>query len=69
VAAISWVYGLNNFCRDLEFMNGYKVGWYWKICWGFFIPVGLFVVFVYTLITQDELTHEGNSFPIAAIGN
>lgn len=34
VAAVAWVYGLTNFCRDVEFMLGIKLGFYWKFCWG-----------------------------------
>lgn len=34
VGAVSWVYGLSNFCNDIEFMLNRKVGWYWRVCWG-----------------------------------
>jgi len=49
-------------------MTGRKPGWYWKICWGFIIPVGLLAILVYTLATQEELTHDGASYPIIALG-
>ncbi|CAL8123743.1 unnamed protein product [Orchesella dallaii] len=68
VAAVSWVYGLNNICKDIEFMLGIKLGFYWKFCWGFFIPVGLIVILVYSLVTATELTHNGVNYPPAAIG-
>ncbi|ODN04548.1 Sodium-dependent nutrient amino acid transporter 1, partial [Orchesella cincta] len=68
VTAVSWVYGLNNLCRDIEFMLGIKLGFYWKFCWGFFIPVALIVILVYTLVTATELTHNGVNYPPVAIG-
>ncbi|OXA55703.1 Sodium-dependent nutrient amino acid transporter 1 [Folsomia candida] len=57
VGAVAWVYGLNSFCKDIEFMLKIKVGWYWKICWGFLIPVGLFVIFVYAMATQERMVY------------
>src|ERR1700743_1253489 len=67
VIGVCWVYGLNNFCRDIEFMLDIKIGLYWKFCWGFFIPVGLVVILVYTLVTQDRLTHDTHPYPDLAI--
>ncbi|XP_035700580.1 sodium-dependent nutrient amino acid transporter 1 [Folsomia candida] len=52
-AAIAWVYGLQRFCNDIEFMLERPVGWYWKICWGFVTPVGLAIIFVYAMVTQE----------------
>lgn len=68
VVGVSWAYGLNNICRDIEFMLGIKLSIYWKFCWGFFIPVGLTVILAYSLITSDELTNNGVSYPPIAIG-
>jgi len=67
VGAISWVYGLDNFCRDIEFMLGRKVGWYWRACWGFIIPVGLFGILIYYMATRGEYTSGGVSYPTSAI--
>lgn len=49
-------------------MLGIKLGFYWKFCWGFFIPVGLIVILVYSLVTSSELTHGGVAYPHVAIG-
>jgi len=67
IGALAWVYGLKNFIQDIEFMTGRKTGWYWKACWGFIIPVGLFVILVYALATSERLTHEDRPFPDSAI--
>lgn len=68
VAAVSWIYGLNNFCRDIHFMLGIQVGWYWKACWGAIIPVGLLVILVYALATMGRLTFGDVAYPDSAIG-
>lgn len=68
VAAISWVYGLNSFCQDIEFMLGRKVGWYWKLCWGFVIPVFLFVILIYAMATQGQLKYNEIPYPSSAVG-
>lgn len=67
VAGVSWVYGLQNVCRDIEFMLGIKLSFYWKFCWGFFIPIGLLVILIYSLVTSAELTNNGVGFPPIAI--
>jgi solute carrier family 6 amino acid transporter-like protein 5/7/9/14 len=52
--ALAWMYGLNRFCGDIEFMMPHrKVGWYWKICWAGVIPVGLAAIFIYAMVTQE----------------
>ena len=68
VAGIVWVYGLSNFLSDIEFMLNMKIGWYWKICWGAVIPVGLSVILLYSLIIAEELTYNGVPYPTSAIG-
>ena len=62
VIAVSWVYGLKNICRDLEFMLKIKLSWYWKICWGFITPVSLSILLVYELVNFQPL--EG--YPMSA---
>lgn len=46
-AAIMWIYGLRNFCADVEFMLGRSVGIFWKVTWSFTAPVLLSVIFIY----------------------
>ena len=49
VIAVNWVYGLNRFTSDIEFMLGRKTGYYWKFCWVCLIPCILAAIFLYTL--------------------
>lgn len=68
VMAIAWVYGLTSFIRDIEFMLGVKIGWYWKFCWGFFVPCGLSGIFIYAMATETRLTYNGWGYPDSAVG-
>lgn len=63
-----WIYGLSNFCRDVEFMLNMKIGWYWRICWGYVMPVGLTVILIYSLVTDEGLTYNAKPFPTIALG-
>lgn len=66
---VAWVYGLDNFCKDIEFMLGRKVGIYWRTCWGFVIPIGLCANLVYYLISESEYTSNGTPYPAIATGD
>ncbi|CAL8121340.1 unnamed protein product [Orchesella dallaii] len=65
-AGIAWVYGLSNICDDIEFMLGRRVGIYWRICWGLVIPVGLFGILLYYLITEPEFQSGPLPYPKVA---
>ncbi|OXA43432.1 Sodium-dependent nutrient amino acid transporter 1 [Folsomia candida] len=67
VMAISWVYGLSNIVTDFEFMLGQKIGIYWKFCWGFFVPVFLFLILIYSLVTMETVEYNGVPLPGRAI--
>jgi len=64
---VMYIYGIKNFCKDLEFMLNMKVSWYWKICWGIIVPVMLTVVMIYTFATAKRLEHNGHPLPDSAI--
>ncbi|CAG5124923.1 unnamed protein product, partial [Candidula unifasciata] len=43
VVAVSWFYGMPQFCADVEKMTGEKPNLYWRICWKFICPLLLIV--------------------------
>lgn len=43
VIIVGWIYGVNNFIRDIEFMIGNTVPKWWLICWKYITPTILSV--------------------------
>lgn len=35
--AIGWIYGIPRFCKDTEFMLGFRPNLYWRICWRYVV--------------------------------
>ncbi|XP_055585925.1 sodium-dependent nutrient amino acid transporter 1 isoform X2 [Uranotaenia lowii] len=67
IMVIFWLYGLENFCRDVEFMTQRRVGIYWRLCWGLITPVFMLAVFIYSLIEYEWPTYSGKSYPSDAL--
>ena len=63
VVAMSWIYGMNRFIRDVKFMLGIKLGVYWKFCWGFFTPIALMGILAYSLWTFQPVEYSGFLLP------
>ena len=68
VIGVAWVYGLQNICDDIQFMLNIKVGIFWRFTWGFFVPIVLVLILVYSLAISEPLKHSGNEFPHIATG-
>jgi solute carrier family 6 amino acid transporter-like protein 5/7/9/14 len=65
---ICWIYGLNRFVRDIEFMLGIKLSAYWKITWAYIIPAVLVFIFCYAMGTYTPLKDGDYVYPAAATG-
>ncbi|CAL8069862.1 unnamed protein product [Orchesella dallaii] len=63
ILAVSWVYGLDQLCKDAEAMLGFAPGLYWRICWKFVSPALIAIIIVLDLCTAEELTYEGYRYP------
>ena len=50
--AICWVFGAKNFYACIEEMIGYRISWYWYICWVFLAPA--FMVVRNTLLKSQD---------------
>ncbi|XP_017064193.1 sodium-dependent nutrient amino acid transporter 1 [Drosophila eugracilis] len=66
LAGIVWVYGLQNFCDDIEFMCNRRVSWYWRACWSVFTPVMMIIIFIYSMATIEPIKYSELYFPEAA---
>lgn len=59
---ISWVYGVDRFCADIEFMLGKKTGFYWRICWSLITPAMMIAILVYFILTWTPITYQGYEY-------
>ncbi|XP_059205538.1 sodium-dependent neutral amino acid transporter B(0)AT1-like [Centropristis striata] len=57
--AVVYIYGIDRFNEDLEFMVGHKPGLYWQVSWRVISPLIVLVILVFYLVTQvqEELTY------------
>ncbi|ODN04846.1 Sodium-dependent nutrient amino acid transporter 1 [Orchesella cincta] len=67
VIGIAWIYGVYNYLDDIEFMLGFRLGWYWKICWGILIPIFLTIILVYSLVEDISPSHNELPYPVIAL--
>lgn len=65
---ICWIYGLDRFIRDIEFMLGIKLSAYWKLTWAYIIPLVLIFIFCYAMATYTPLREGDYVYPSAATG-
>ncbi|XP_062593065.1 sodium-dependent neutral amino acid transporter B(0)AT3-like [Saccostrea cucullata] len=59
--AMSYIYGLQRLCNDIELMIGSRPGYFWLLCWRFIGPVAMIVIFVASLI---EIFSKGVSYEV-----
>ncbi|KAL5276886.1 hypothetical protein ACFFRR_002227 [Megaselia abdita] len=64
---IFWIYGLQNFCDDVEFMTDRKVTVYWRLCWTIITPGLMAVMFIYSLVSMTTIQYSGWDYPESAI--
>lgn len=63
ITGVMWIYGLNNFCNDVQFMIDRRPGWYWRICWLVITPCFMIFVFIYSMATLKPLLYGGKAYP------
>lgn len=59
---VGWIYGVDRFCMDIEFMLGRKTGLYWRICWGFITPAMMIFIFGYFVLTWEPVKYQNYSY-------
>jgi solute carrier family 6 amino acid transporter-like protein 5/7/9/14 len=67
LVGVFWMYGIEKFCWDVEFMLNRKVTMFWRISWVFVTPVLLIVIFIYTMVKTENPTYSGKAYPDMAI--
>ncbi|CAH2276004.1 sodium-dependent proline transporter [Pelobates cultripes] len=61
---VSRVYGIKNFCRDIQMMLGFKPAIYFKACWSFLTPVTLLSLLSYSVIKYQPSQYGNYKFPL-----
>lgn len=44
-------------CLDIEYVLGVKISIFMRLCWGVLIPLILLSVFVYSMVTDENLEY------------
>jgi len=55
--SISWIFGAKKLYLCIEHMIGYKVNWYWYICWVLLAPAFMLFIFVFYFIKYKPITY------------
>lgn len=63
ILIVGWIYGVENFKRDIEFMLKEKVGTIWIIFWKYITPLILICIFFTTIIYNTNITYNGRLYP------
>ncbi|CAJ0949198.1 unnamed protein product [Ranitomeya imitator] len=61
--AVSWFYGINQFCRDVREMLGFTPGWFWRICWVAICPLFLLFIICSFMSSPPELRLFNYTYP------
>ncbi|MED6234698.1 Sodium-dependent serotonin transporter [Ameca splendens] len=55
VIAVSWFYGTNRFCNDVQVMLGFYPGVFWRVCWVAICPCFLLFIIISFLAFPPEV--------------
>lgn len=66
LAGVIWVYGLEKFCWDVEFMLNWKVTRFWRFSWSIITPGLLIIIFIYNMARLENPTYMNKDFPTTA---
>ncbi|CAG9824887.1 unnamed protein product [Phaedon cochleariae] len=62
-AGVCWIYGTDNFSRDIEKMIGHRPGLFWRICWKYISPVFILIIFVFSLLSHEQMLGTEYAYP------
>ncbi|CAH1996176.1 unnamed protein product [Acanthoscelides obtectus] len=67
VIIIGWIYGVKRFAKDVEFMTGEKISWYWILSWKIITPACLTFILATVIAFNARVSYMGHEFPEWAI--
>ncbi|KAE8606131.1 hypothetical protein XENTR_v10010605 [Xenopus tropicalis] len=63
LVGISYVYGLQRFCEDIEMMIGFQPSRFWKVCWAFVTPTILTFILCFSFYQWEPMTYGSYHYP------
>ncbi|XP_026866955.2 sodium- and chloride-dependent glycine transporter 2 isoform X1 [Electrophorus electricus] len=60
---VSYIYGLQRFCEDIEMMIGFQPNKFWRVCWAFVTPTILTFILALSLYQWSVMTYEDYTYP------
>merc|ERR1712117_803285 len=61
--AICWVFGAKKFYNCIEEMIGYRVSYYWYICWVLLAPAFMVFIFIFYFVKYTPITMGDYQYP------
>ncbi|CAL1527008.1 unnamed protein product [Lymnaea stagnalis] len=65
--AVSWIYGVDRFSRDIESMLGSPPGPFWRVTWTYISPVFLLSLFILSIMNSPPPEYGSYVFPYWAL--
>ncbi|XP_067423927.1 sodium- and chloride-dependent glycine transporter 1 isoform X2 [Emydura macquarii macquarii] len=65
--SIMYIYGHQNYFKDIEMMLGFPPPLFFQICWRFFSPAIIFFILVFTVIQYRPISYNTYVYPTWAI--
>ncbi|KAK3700358.1 hypothetical protein QZH41_009772, partial [Actinostola sp. cb2023] len=63
VVVVGWCYGADRFAKDIEMMIGYKISRWWTLCWKYFTPTVIIVLFFFSLAQWSGVSYGDYKYP------
>ncbi|XP_068633500.1 sodium-dependent serotonin transporter-like [Battus philenor] len=66
-AGVCWLYGVDRFSEDVKSMIGHTPGLFWRACWTYISPVFLLGLFVFSVLSHEEMLGGEYTYPAWSI--
>ncbi|KAF7245455.1 Sodium- and chloride-dependent glycine transporter 2, partial [Varanus komodoensis] len=63
LVGISYIYGLQRFCEDIEMMIGFQPNIFWRVCWAFVTPTILTFILSFSFYQWEPMTYGSYHYP------
>ncbi|XP_043938483.1 sodium- and chloride-dependent glycine transporter 2 [Protopterus annectens] len=63
LVGMSYIYGLQRFCEDIEMMIGFQPSKFWRVCWAFITPTILTFILCFSFFQWKPMTYEDYKYP------